>query len=83
MLQRDEIAKEADFYGSMDGASKFVKGDAIASILILAINIIGGLIQELLNMIASCNGAENYVLLSIGDGLVAQIPFCYSLFQLL
>jgi len=74
-LRREEIASEADFYGSMDGASKFVKGDAVASILILIINIVGGLIigigqHDLPISIA----AENYILLSIGDGLVAQIP---------
>jgi len=73
--RRADVSKEADFYGSMDGASKFVKGDAIAGILILAINVIGGLIigiaQHDLNVIQA---AEFYVLLSIGDGLVAQIP---------
>ena len=75
LLKEDEIAKEADFYGSMDGASKFVKGDAIASILILAINIIGGLIIGITQYdLPVATAAENYVLLSIGDGLVAQIP---------
>jgi flagellar biosynthesis protein FlhA len=73
--RRADVSKEADFYGSMDGASKFVKGDAIAGILILAINVIGGLIigiaQHDLNV---TQAAEFYVLLSIGDGLVAQIP---------
>ncbi|MDC3081755.1 flagellar biosynthesis protein FlhA [Paracoccaceae bacterium] len=73
--RRAEIAQEADFYGSMDGASKFVKGDAIASILILAINIIGGLIIGISQYdLPVATAAENYVLLSIGDGLVAQIP---------
>ena len=73
--RRAEIAQEADFYGSMDGASKFVKGDAIASILILAINIIGGLIIGIIQYsLPVATAAENYVLLSIGDGLVAQIP---------
>jgi len=73
--RREEIAKEADFYGSMDGASKFVKGDAIASILILAINIIGGLIIGISQYdLPISTAAETYVLLSIGDGLVAQIP---------
>ena len=73
--RRAEIAQEADFYGSMDGASKFVKGDAIASILILAINIIGGLIIGISQYdLPVSTAAENYVLLSIGDGLVAQIP---------
>jgi len=74
-LRREEIASEADFYGAMDGASKFVKGDAIASILILVINVVGGLIIGIAqhNMPVT-SAAENYVLLSIGDGLVAQIP---------
>ena len=73
--RREEIAQEADFYGSMDGASKFVKGDAIASILILAINIIGGLIIGISQYdLPVSTAAETYVLLSIGDGLVAQIP---------
>ncbi len=73
--RRTEITQEADFYGAMDGASKFVKGDAIAGILILAINLIGGLaigmLQYELNFSAA---AERYALLTIGDGLVAQIP---------
>jgi flagellar biosynthesis protein FlhA len=73
--RREEIAEEADFYGAMDGASKFVKGDAIASILILVINIVGGLIIGLAQHdLAVEVAAQNYVLLSIGDGLVAQIP---------
>jgi len=73
--RRDDIAKEADFYGAMDGASKFVKGDAVAGILILAINIIGGLIIGLAQHGLSLEQAsESYILLSIGDGLVAQIP---------
>ena len=74
-VRREEIAEEADFYGSMDGASKFVKGDAIASILILVINIVGGLIIGLVQHDLPIEvAAETYVLLSIGDGLVAQIP---------
>ncbi len=73
--RRQDIANEADFYGAMDGASKFVKGDAVASILILVINIIGGLTIGLLqHQMAIEQAAENYILLSIGDGLVAQIP---------
>ncbi|XHC04877.1 flagellar biosynthesis protein FlhA [Seohaeicola saemankumensis] len=73
--RRSEIAQEADFYGSMDGASKFVKGDAIAGILILAINIIGGLIIGIAqHNMAIGDAAQTYILLSIGDGLVAQIP---------
>ena len=74
-LRREDIAKESDFYGAMDGASKFVKGDAIAGILILAINIIGGLIIGVAQHDMSfSSAAESYILLSIGDGLVAQIP---------
>ncbi|MCG5494051.1 MULTISPECIES: flagellar biosynthesis protein FlhA [Ectothiorhodospira] len=73
--RRDEVAQEADFYGSMDGASKFVRGDAIAGILILFINIIGGLIIGTLQHAMSVgDAATNYILLTIGDGLVAQIP---------
>ena len=73
--RRAEVSKEADFYGSMDGASKFVKGDAIAGILILAVNVIGGLIIGLLQHQLSIGvAAEAYILLAIGDGLVAQIP---------
>ncbi len=74
-LRREEVTKEADFYGSMDGASKFVKGDAIAGILILLVNIIGGLIIGLVQHdLPITTAAEAYILLSIGDGLVAQIP---------
>lgn len=73
--RREEISHEADFYGAMDGASKFVKGDAIAGILILAINIIGGLIIGISqHKLSVGQAAESYILLSIGDGLVAQIP---------
>ncbi len=73
--RRQEVADEADFYGSMDGASKFVKGDAIAGLLILAINIIGGLIIGVAqHEMAVGDAAQTYILLSIGDGLVAQIP---------
>jgi flagellar biosynthesis protein FlhA len=73
--RRAVIAQEADFYGSMDGASKFVRGDAVAGILILVINIVGGLVvgvvQHDMELAAA---AKNYTLLTIGDGLVAQIP---------
>ncbi|MEJ6673309.1 MAG: flagellar biosynthesis protein FlhA [Alphaproteobacteria bacterium] len=73
--RREEITSEADFYGAMDGASKFVKGDAIAGILILAINIVGGLIIGLgQHDLTLETAAESYIMLSIGDGLVAQIP---------
>ena len=73
--RRTDVSKEADFYGSMDGASKFVKGDAIAGILILAINVLGGLIIGIMqHNLSVAQAAETYILLSIGDGLVAQIP---------
>ncbi|GBO87260.1 flagellar biosynthesis protein FlhA [Marinobacter salsuginis] len=73
--RRAEIAQEADFYGSMDGASKFVKGDAIAGLLILAINIVGGIAIGMLQHGLDFGLAmERYALLTIGDGLVAQIP---------
>ncbi|AXN29802.1 flagellar biosynthesis protein FlhA [Vibrio coralliilyticus] len=73
--RRQEVTKEADFYGSMDGASKFVKGDAIAGILILFINIIGGLSIGMAQYgLAFSDAIQIYTLLTIGDGLVAQIP---------
>ncbi len=73
--RREEIAREADFYGSMDGASKFVRGDAIAGILITVINIVGGfLIGVIQHDLSAGEAAEIFVLLTIGDGLVAQIP---------
>jgi flagellar biosynthesis protein FlhA len=73
--RRIEVTSEADFYGSMDGASKFVKGDAVAGILILFINIIGGLVIGMVQHDLSFSEAvEIYTLLTIGDGLVAQIP---------
>jgi len=73
--RREEISQEADFYGSMDGASKFVRGDAIAGIMILVINIIGGLgIGIAQHDLPFSTAVEFYTLLTIGDGLVAQIP---------
>ena len=73
--RREEISAEAEFYGSMDGASKFVRGDAVAGILILLINILGGLVIGILQHdLTFAVAAKNYVLLTIGDGLVAQIP---------
>jgi flagellar biosynthesis protein FlhA len=73
--RREELSQESDFYGSMDGASKFVRGDAIAGILILIINIVGGLIVGTSQHDLSIGEAGRiYVLLTIGDGLVAQIP---------
>jgi flagellar biosynthesis protein FlhA len=73
--RREEIGREADFYGAMDGASKFVRGDAVAGILILFINIIGGLAIGTLQFdLPLMDALRNYTLLTIGDGLVAQIP---------
>ena len=73
--RRAEIAQEADFYGSMDGASKFVRGDAVAGIMIMMINIVGGLIVGVVQHgLDLATAANNYTLLTIGDGLVAQIP---------
>lgn len=73
--RREEISQESDFFGSMDGASKFVRGDAVAGLLILVINIIGGLIIGMGQHDMSFSDAGRiYVLLTIGDGLVAQIP---------
>ena len=74
-VRRAEISQESDFFGSMDGASKFVRGDAVAGLLILIINIIGGLAIGMTQYDMSFQDAgEIYVLLTIGDGLVAQIP---------
>ena len=73
--RREDVAQEADFYGSMDGASKFVRGDAIAGILILFINIIGGIVIGVTQAgLTFADAANTFILLSIGDGLVAQIP---------
>ena len=73
--RRTEVAQEADFYGSMDGASKFVRGDAIAGLLIMIINIIGGLVVGMLQHgLDFSTASTTYTLLAIGDGLVAQIP---------
>ncbi|WP_299791293.1 flagellar biosynthesis protein FlhA [uncultured Shewanella sp.] len=74
-VRRAEVTKEADFYGAMDGASKFVKGDAIAGILILVINILGGFVIGMVQHgLDFSTAVEIYTLLTIGDGLVAQIP---------
>ncbi|UCD80970.1 MAG: flagellar biosynthesis protein FlhA, partial [Desulfobacterales bacterium] len=73
--RREEIAQEAEYYGAMDGANKFVRGDAIAGIIITLANIIGGLaIGVFQNKMSFSNAAETYTLLTIGDGLVTQIP---------
>ncbi|MDQ9170863.1 flagellar biosynthesis protein FlhA [Oxalobacteraceae bacterium R-40] len=73
--RRQEVAQEAEFYGAMDGASKYVRGDAIAGIIVTLVNIIGGLIVGMLQHDMAFDAAiKNYTLLAIGDGLVAQIP---------
>ena len=73
--RRAEISREADFYGAMDGASKFVKGDAIAGILITAINLVGGIVIGVIQQgMPFGEAAHDYSLLTVGDGLVAQIP---------
>ena len=73
--RRSEIEREADFYGAMDGASKFVRGDAIAGVVIIFINIVGGLIVGVLQQgMDVTDAARNYTLLTIGDGLVTQVP---------
>ncbi|HBI69229.1 MAG TPA: flagellar biosynthesis protein FlhA, partial [Massilia sp.] len=73
--RRDEVGQEAEFYGAMDGASKYVKGDAVAGIMVTLINVIGGLIVGVvMHDMAVGDAAKTYTLLAIGDGLVAQIP---------
>jgi len=73
--RRESIAREAEFYGSMDGASKFVRGDAVAGLIITAINLVGGLIIGVLQQGMNLSDAVNiYSILTVGDGLVAQIP---------
>ncbi|MEW5917116.1 MAG: flagellar biosynthesis protein FlhA, partial [Gemmatimonadota bacterium] len=73
--RREEIARQADFYGAMDGASKFVKGDAIAALLITFINIIGGMFVGIVQRgLGVAQAAEQYTVLTVGEGLVAQIP---------
>ena len=73
--RRGEIARESEFFGSMDGASKFVRGDAVAGIIIMLLNVVGGLVVGVLQHdMPIAMAAKNYTLLTIGDGLVAQIP---------
>lgn len=73
--RRREIAEEADFYGAMDGASKFVRGDAIAAVIIILVNILGGLTIGILQQgMSPALAAQTYTLLTVGEGLVAQIP---------
>jgi flagellar biosynthesis protein FlhA len=78
-VRREDIAREADFYGAMDGASKFVKGDAMAAVLITAINLIGGIVIGVVQQGRPLSEAvQHFSLLSVGDGLAAQIPRCSS-----
>ncbi len=73
--RRSDVSREADFYGSMDGASKFVRGDAMAGLIITGINIVGGLVIGMTQFgLSAADSAEKFMLLSIGDGLVSQIP---------
>ncbi|WP_017429027.1 flagellar biosynthesis protein FlhA [Vreelandella jeotgali] len=73
--RREEVAQEADFYGSMDGASKFVRGDAMAGLVIMVVNVLGGLMIGMLQHgMGFADAGQTYTLLTIGDGLVAQIP---------
>ncbi|TCS39149.1 flagellar biosynthesis protein FlhA [Paucimonas lemoignei] len=73
--RRQQVSQEAEFYGSMDGASKYVKGDAVAGIIVTIVNVVGGLVVGMIqHSMAFGDALENYTLLAIGDGLVAQIP---------
>ncbi len=73
--RRTEVSREAEFYGAMDGASKYVRGDAVAGIIVTIVNVVGGLIVGLLQHdMAFADALKNYTLLAIGDGLVAQVP---------
>jgi len=72
--RREKIAREADFYGAMDGASKFVRGDAVAGIIITVINIVGGIIIGAMNGMGVGQAVKTYAILTVGDGLVTQIP---------
>src|SRR3954463_5360737 len=73
--RREEISRQADFYGAMDGSSKFVKGDAIAGLFITAINVVGGIIIGVAQQgVTFGEAAKSYTLLSVGDGLVSQVP---------
>ncbi|MEE9390974.1 MAG: flagellar biosynthesis protein FlhA [Planctomycetota bacterium] len=72
--RREKISKEAEFYGSMDGASKFVRGDAIAGLIINAVNVVGGVVVGTMGGLGIAEALERYTILTIGDGLVSQIP---------
>ena len=72
--RRDELSRETEFYGAMDGASKFVRGDAIAGLIITGVNLIGGIIMGVVNGMSFSQSVRTFSILSIGDGLVTQIP---------
>jgi flagellar biosynthesis protein FlhA len=72
--RRDELSRETEFYGAMDGASKFVRGDAIAGLIITAINLVGGVIMGVMNGLTFGESVRTYSILTVGDGLVTQIP---------
>lgn len=72
--RRDELSKETEFYGAMDGASKFVRGDAIAGLIITAVNLVGGVIIGMTNGLSFVESIKTYSILTVGDGLVSQIP---------
>ncbi|MFK4985532.1 FHIPEP family type III secretion protein, partial [Klebsiella pneumoniae] len=73
--RRKELEEESSFFGSMDGAAKFVRGDAVAGLLITAVNLIGGLLIGVVQQgLPFAEAAKTYMILTVGDGLVAQIP---------
>lgn len=72
--RRDELSRETEFYGAMDGASKFVRGDAIAGLIITGVNLVGGVIMGVVNGLSFSQSIRTYSILSVGDGLVTQIP---------
>ncbi|HIK92390.1 MAG TPA: flagellar biosynthesis protein FlhA, partial [Planctomycetes bacterium] len=72
--RRDELSAETEFYGAMDGASKFVRGDAIAGLIITAVNLVGGVIIGMTNGMSFVDSIKTYSILTVGDGLVSQIP---------
>ena len=72
--RRSQLTREAEFYGAMDGASKFVRGDAIAGLIVTAVNIVGGVLLGMTNGMAMSDALERYSILTVGDGLVSQIP---------
>nr|WP_211436058.1 FHIPEP family type III secretion protein [Candidatus Kuenenia stuttgartiensis] len=72
--RREKLSREAEFYGAMDGAGKFVSGDAVAGIIIVLINIIGGIVMGMRSGMSVSEAMQHYTLLTVGDGLVSQIP---------